>query len=699
MKTILLTLAAIFTLIGIYLSHNILLSIYVFLLEKPVWFLIIMIAVGVQIVGHIFRAKRTKLVIDQAASSSVRFQFLNLSIGYLFNALLPLRLGEIVRAYLISKRLRISLLYTFIAIVIERMSDVIFLSFIVIIGSVLIGGEVATNIALIACMAGALAGAILLFLLLLKQENKYILSIISSTSRIFNDSISNSIKFKVWSLIFGLQNFFNNSKLTRRYLYYATVSWLCYFISAFMIIIPLLSLTDISQIVITGVSPYIISLPSLSPLDSSSYYQLAQLLPIHITSDNLDLYAKVIWAVLILPMASVGIVSLIFYKVTKKVSTDSPLNSYSNKLLRYEDISQEFPAFLDTYFKGHSLSKVLHKIEVNGDLSLVRFFKGGSDAVTVLALHNNSLFVKKIVPVEYTERLRLQYKWLKKFKNKKLIVDVLGEQKTDSYYSIDLSYDPTNISMFEYVHSGSLSQSKKAIDDVWSYVFKNIYKLKKETQHVIERDEYVQDRLINKIRKALEVDDQLRAAIIGKYININGETYDNFYNILEKIKKHKQAWVDISTYRASDFIHGDMTIDNILINPITLKPFIIDPSDDNQVRGPIIDFARQAQSLVAGYEFLNNDDSFVKLEYINGLASINYQDHRSARYMQLYDYFTNEISKEYLTEAEQKTVLFHTGLLFGRMLAHRVVINPGNTLKYYAISVVLLNRFYRQYEK
>ena len=51
-----------------------------------------------------------------------------------------------------------------------------------------------------------------------------------------------------------------------------------------------------------------------------------------------------------------------------------------------------------------------------------------------------------------------------------------------------------------------------------------------------------------------------------------------------------------------------------------------------------------------------------------------------------------------LSPAEQRSVLFHVGLFYGRMLTHRVAINPGTVLKYYGVCIQALNRFLEQYE-
>jgi uncharacterized protein (TIRG00374 family) len=699
MKKILIALAVVLVPVVCFLSFDIFSSVFRYLNGKPTLILVLVIAIIIQLVGHLFRAKRTKILIDQAAKSSDKFQFLALSAGYLYNAILPFRLGELVRALLIARRLQISLLYTFAAVVIERLTDIIFLGVVVIMSALLVGGNIATSLIIFTSIILLVTIFAMMIIYLLNRENKVILNIVSSISSLFNVNISNSVKFKVWSLIFGLQSFTSNKKLIKRYVHLAVLSWCCYLLSSLTIVVFMLGLNNISQIVVAGVSPYIISIPVTTPLGIDSYHQLATLLPVSISASSLIIYAKIIWVVLTVPMAILGVVSIFIYKSGSENSSKSRAESFRNKLTRHADISQAFPIFLETYFKNSDLSQILHKIEVGGDLSLVKFFKGGSDAITVLALKDEKMFVKKIVPYEFTERLRIQYNWLKKYNNKVGIVNVIGEQENDDYYAIDLSYDPGGIMLFEYVHTRSLEQSKDMLDRVWKYVYENIYKLRKEATHKKERDNYVEERLMQKVIKACEVDDDLRSIIDDEKIKINGKVYDNFYTIINKIKADKTAWSDIATYRESDAIHGDLTVDNILVNVINNKPLIIDPSDDNQVRGPILDFARHTQSLAAGYEFLNDDISPTGYaREVDGLVSINYINHRSARYMQLYEYFRSNIIKKYLTKTEAKTVLFHTGLLYGRILAHRVHINPDNVLKYYAVCVVLLNEFYEQYK-
>ncbi len=666
------------------------------------WWPYILVAILIQLCGHWLRMLRTKTIIDQVKIGKESEQFGALGVGYLFNTLLPLRLGELLRAGIIATRLRISFVYTFAVIVLERAIDLLLIGCVVILVSSAVSGRAATTLLVAAIGAIMLAGSIIVFLVLLVRENKRLLSLVWKVSSWLNVQLSNSLRFKIWSLIFGLQQFIRRKRALRRYALLAIGSWICYVLSMYILAAPILHHTRAINTFTAATSPYVaVSAPS-GPAYIGNYEKVMRpvLTPSTDQGAGINTYIALSWLVLSLPMFIVGLSALFWLKLNP-VRRTKPLGdeeSFANKLLRRHDLSQEFPAFLDTYFLGHNLSRVLHKIEVAGELSLVKFFKGGSNAITMLALQGDRLFVKKIVPPEYRDRLRNQYLWLKKHGNLSKIVKVEDEQTTDSYYAIDLEYRPKNIPFFEYLHDRPLKASAKILDEMWAYLFKNVYKLGPLEQHTKERDEYIKDRLENKLKQAAEASADLTAAMQPEKIIVNGEMYDNLLVVLKRIKKHKQAWQDLATYRASTAVHGDVTIDNILVDMQNEQPLLIDPSDDNQIRGPVLDFGRHIQSLAMGYEFLCFDDEPVEL--IPGdIPAIHFHDLRSARYMHLYNHVIKEIVPKYLSEAEQRAIMFHVGLFYGRVLAHRVVINPENVLKFYGVSVKALNEFIAQYDK
>ena len=695
LKAVLLTIALTLTALGIYMTRDMLEIITLFLWGHPVILVAVVVAVVVQLLGHALRAKRTKLIIDQAAGSSLQFQFGALSIGYLFNTLLPFRIGEAIRALVIARRLHISFLYTFVAVVIERATDIFFLGVLVAAGALIIGNVPAWGLFTIALFGIILASLIIIVLLLLKNENKALLKMVAWAAHFFNPQIANRIRFKVWSLIFGLQSFFGNNSLVRQYVLYAVLSWMCYIVSTLIIITSLLNTGGLFEIIVSSVSPYVVV---LNPLDASSYQLFTTLLPDSANAINLDIFARILWAVLMLPMALIGLIALIFYRPgTKKTAADIKADPYVNKLMRHRDISQDFPTFLESYFAGNDLAKILHKIEVAGELSLVRFFKGGSDAITILVLKDGGLYVKKIIPPKYRDRLKAQYDWLKRHEKMKYLVKVLDAQDTKDYYAIDLEYDPKNIPFFEYAHHSSLAESKHVLEKVWKALYGHLYgKVGKPVYNPAARDAYIKKHIDGCVEKAASAHAELARLIDQPKIIINGNEYDNLPAVMARIKGNKQAWEDLATYTHAPAVHGDPSIDNILVNPNNDKPLIIDPAPDgNIIEGPVFDLGKFSQSFYCGYEFSFRDEDPVVLE---GNNKVRYRDHISAQYSKLWQFVHDELAPQYVSEAEQRAMIFHAGALHLRRLKHQVTYNPDNTLKFYAVGVKTLNEFIDQYK-
>lgn len=664
--------------------------------------LLIGLAVAVQLVGHVLRTLRTKTVLDSISKGSLANQFGALSIGYLFNVLLPFRAGELVRALIIALRLRVSLLFTFVVILLERIIDLLFIGFLVIIAALFFSGSTARLLVVGALGAIAISVLVIAGLVLLIREDQRLLSVIWRVTSWFNPGLCNKMRFKVWSLIYGLQRFRDRRLAVRRYIMLTIASWTCYIVSMLVLVLALIPGLNGAQQFIAASSPYIAVTSPAGPSYPEVYSQvISPVVAVNQAAPSVeDRFIVLSWLLLIVPMSLIGIASLFFVKVrvTRRRDRTSEVG-FANKLQRIEDISQEFPGFLDSYFSGHSLARVLHKLETSGELSLVRYFKGGSDAITILVL-SDSLIVKKIIPLEYEDRLKAQYDWLHDHRKLKNLVKTLGEQRTDDYYAIDLQYDSENISLFEYVHSTSHQHAKEAVETVWKALADHLYdakKLKKLAVHTKERDAFVKKHIEGCIALAAEANPALKQALEPDTLIINGQEYDNFHVIMDKIRHHPQAWRDIATYRQAPAVHGDMAIDNILISPRTRTPLIIDPAPDgNIIEGPVFDMGKLSQSFFCGYEFLFRSNDPVDL--LDG-NHINYRDHRSAAYTQLWEYLRNDLAPRYLSPEEQRSLMFHAATLHLRVLKHRVYINPDTVLQFYATGIRTLNLFLAQYDE
>ena len=662
----------------------------------------------VQLLGHVLRAARTKVPIDNVRRGSLAGQFRHLSIGYLFNVVWPLRVGEVVRAYLVAKTLRISFLYTLLAVVLERLIDVVLVSVAFLIGVALLGGPTAGIVPVAAVVALIVSALLIASFTALVRENATLMRLAWRVTAWLNTELENRARFTLWSVIFGFQRFFRQRRQLARYGVLTLTSWACYVAAAALTVALAFEALSGREAAIVTAAPSGVVSPSLGNGAPGAYVDNVRAFVEGSTSlsgADVLLFAAASWVVANVLVLVVAVVAL-FVNWARRTSAPlagaelAPSDRYVNKLGRDQDISGSMTHFLDAYFQRQHLSQVMHRLEVNGKVSLVRFFKGGSNAVTLLATNGSGeLFVKKMVPPEYAHRLKNQHDWLAERADHRQLVTVLREEHAEDHYAIDLEYRPSSEPLFEYVHENSLAESAAKLAEVWDYMYSQVYRVGPLEQRPDLRDEYVTERFVLRVRAAAESHPALRRALKSQRIVLNGREMDNFDRVLRRIQATEAAWTDLATFQPSTHIHGDLTVDNILVDLPTRDVLVIDPSDDNQLRGPVIDFARHMQSLAYGYEFLNEDEDPVVLgARPDGVPEITYRDARSARYAELAEFVTTEVMPRRLSPAEQRSVLFHVGLFYGRMLTHRVAINPGTVLKYYAVCIQALNRFMEQYE-
>ncbi|RBY96434.1 hypothetical protein DQ237_07195 [Blastococcus sp. TF02-8] len=660
----------------------------------------------VLLIGHVLRAARTKVPIDNVRRGSLAGQFRHLTIGYLFNIVFPFRVGEAVRAWLIAKTLRISVLYTFMAVVLERLIDIVLVATAYLVFVALVGAPVSGIVPVAAIGAVVVAVSLIVGFVLLVRENRVLMRLAWRMTGWLNPELENRARFKLWSVIFGFQRFARQRRQVIRYAVLVVASWVCYLAAATLVTVAVLPHLGAADTFRAVAAPYAVASPAVGNGAPGGFVQGAEsFLQGAVDADPAAIaaYAGATWFVLNVPVLAVAVIALFVNWARTKPQPPAPAElspgyRFVNKLGREQDISGRITHFLDAYFQRQHLSQVLHRLEVGGNVSLVQFFKGGSNAVTLLATSGDELFVKKMVPLEHAHRLKNQHDWLAARADHPQLVTVLREQHAEDHYAIDLEYRPSSVPLFEFVHENPLKDGVDKLREVWDYMYDRVYELGPVQRHPELRDDYVTERFVRRVQAAAESHAALAEAMKGDRIVVNGEELDNFDAILGRITANGAAWNDLATFQTSASIHGDLTVDNVLVDLPTRSVLVIDPSDDNQIRGPIIDFARQMQSLLYGYEFLNEEESPVVLGRDGELPEITYRDERSARYAELAEFVGTTIMPRRLSAPEQRSVLFHVGLFYGRMLTHRVVINPGTALKYYAVCVQALNRYLDQYE-
>ena len=662
--------------------------------------LLLILIVLLQMVGHYLRAYKSSLLINPIKNTNSLFLFKSLGIGFLFNSILPFRMGELMRAHVIGKKLNISRTVVFITILFERSIDVI----IVLAGvavALLVGGNVKVALNFISILLPfiiamiAISLVILIVIFELYVQNKMLLKFFYKLTNLFNNKIKDKLRFIIWSVIYGINTIYQKVSI-KKYVALSVLMWIFYVESLLLLAKVVFKNGDVAKNLLISLASYIsASIPS-GPAYVGTYHYYLTIIVSNIISqkENILSFSLISWVILVIPISIIGALFLfgnglrqygIFDFFSAKEIAGDASGKYMNKLFRYEDISNEMSYFLDAYFKNLEIARIISLQEISDKTRLLKTFKGGSNAVTILAWNGERECVRKITLLQHAAKLEDQYNWIKERQHLENIPNIIGCEKDEVSYSIDIEYNKEYIPFFDFIHSSNIDVSKKILEDVIIFVNKELYSSGEIIESVKNLDYYIKTKIFDKVNDCLVLNHQLPQIIDYPKIIINGKEYDNFSIIMEKITSNERIMQSISRYYQTS-LHGDLTVDNIIVNEG--KFILLDPNNENYISDPLVDYAKLYQSLHSGYEFLCMLES---VRY-NG-NEIYFEENISSKYSELFLHL-EKILSENLTHDRLKLIKFHEAIHYFRMLTYRAKINPETFLAFYSVAIRLLNEFY-----
>jgi hypothetical protein len=179
--------------------------------------------------GFVLRAYRWKYILEPVKVIKTRRLFSSVMISFMANNILPIRLGEFVRAYSIGKMENISKSSAFATIVIERILDVFFMLFLFMILLFLFPFALYFPENLIKNSYYFLFFSIvfLLFLLFIMWKREFVLDLIEKILKSFPQKVSDRIQNIVDSFIKGL-DFFRNTRNFVPIVILTIIMWIIY---------------------------------------------------------------------------------------------------------------------------------------------------------------------------------------------------------------------------------------------------------------------------------------------------------------------------------------------------------------------------------------------------------------------------------------------------------------------------------------
>lgn len=661
---------------------------------SPFSILVLFSAGMIQIAGHLLRAWKSYMMIKLIRQTKIRTLFKAEAIGSLFNVLLPLRLGEFIRAHLVGQSLSISRAAVFLMIIAERIVDGYIISLAAFSLTFFIPHYLGRFYILICLIATSLLGGTMIFhiiLYLIYRSDKWLLKLIYKFTDIFQERIKNRLRFIIWSCIFSLSVIVKRTPWFK-YLSASVLMWILFFTSSAIIVTltPSISPT-INRIFTSSILPYLVAGTPLGPTYLHYYIDSYRSI-IEGSIDHLPLltFGYINWLILVIPISICGIALIAISRRPSK-PVRSSIEVMRDKLTRDIDISQEFSNFLDTFFSGTHLSRALVENEVTEKYQLIKTFKGGSNALTVLVWQEQLMQVKKITLPQYKSKLIAQRDWLVARKHLPSLPRVTGWESKTNYFSFNIEYQEAYKPFFDFIHAEPIQESKKILAEVLRFVYTHIYFEQKKVKDTAKQlNMYIQDKILKKVRDTVALNVDISNLLEYESIIINGQRFDNLLQIIDKILKCPQAMQDLSRFNEGP-IHGDLTIDNIIVDPDG-SFIILDPNNENQVSDPVVDLAKLFQSLHSGYEFLCN---LKKVQIIEN--QIRFEEAISNKYGDLFIYLEDEL-KKYTDESVRRSILFHEGVHYCRMLTYRTQIEKTTAAAFYAVAVRLFNEYFKQYE-
>lgn len=646
--------------------------------------------------GEFVRVKNSRILVDLIAPNRFSDLFRAQAFGSLFNVFMPFRTGELVRAYVLGRMLTCSRTSILMTIVVERMADLLVLVF--FLSGLLAFNSLFFNMSflnspsfyLLYAYLLALFLAVLAALYLMASQNRYLLRAIYRSTALFNDAIRDRLRYALWGSICAVRVIFQKARVVR-YVSQAAAMWLLYASGVFLAVMAFYPFEPWQALFLSFSSFLCLAVPS-GPgfLGTFNYYFLEVLRPVtgNLGAESQVVFTFFIWGLVVMTPVTSGGIFLLLYKRQKSAFDRSDL--YLNKLMRHDNISSDLSHFLDEYFSQNMIYSIVTRFETEGASKVMTVFKGGSNAVTLLMCgQDRDRFVRKIALPQYEGKLRAQYQWLQSHDLPEF-PKLLSCSKNERFYCYDLKYYGEYAPFFDYIHKNQLAGSVKILESILDFMNRKVYLNGRQIRSEKTISDYISRKAVGKVMDVAAMSPVMRRLLSFEQIEINGVLYDNFHSILRKIMDSKEILEELSLFRECQ-IHGDLTIENIIVNDGRF--ILLDPNDENTVSDPVVDIAKLYQSLHSGYEFLCG----INEVRVDG-HRISFNEQLSIRYQNLFYSLDRKMRRE-LAPKDYRSIFFHEGVHYCRMLPYKARQNLQTLPLFYSIGVRLFNEYYAQCTK
>lgn len=618
--------------------------------------LLMVIAVTFMVCGHIFKVRRWGLLISVYEYPSSGNLLTALSLGHSLNAVLPIRVGDLLRVFYAGKKLKNGYSFSIATVLVDLYIDLIS------VGAMFFGlsliGKGGEHLQLIAhrYMIGFVVIIPLTILCFLYR--KHLKKGISAIALIFNERIEFRILYISYLAIASLKDIFQ--KINKgKFVIYTFVMWGSYVVS-YIVFAEAIQRTgfhyttsDVFTTLFSGASMYKVEARSVS-----------------------------LWAIFIMfPLA----ICLICSFIARKKTSQEPEKRFILPQMNRSDRL----AFLRTYYSEDNRAHLQSYLKINKDAVVLEDNSAGSNASTVVVMKDEKMYFRKYAFDEDGTKLAEQISWIESHQADIPLPIIVSKRCEDNFVTYDMHSYASAVGLFRYIHTMPAIQGWNVLNQALDHMRVGLHSKNCKSCDLTTIQKYIE----SKVTKNLQIIEGKSRYIenLEKYrkIEVNGKELRTlqFYKPMFDTEHMKRIFSH-DTY--SD-IHGDLTIENIvcLSNPdeldvqefqgkaLPVNYYFIDPNTGNVHDSPFLDYAKMLQSLHGNYEFLMMVAS-VSIDK----NKVNFMMTKSEAYGKVYQEYRKYLIKHF-SKDEVLSIYYHEIIHWLRLMPYKIRKNEKMAVVFY----------------
>lgn len=624
---------------------------------------LLFLATALLLLAHAARAARWAFLFPRNAVPARLSLLMGLGIGYAVNALVPLRVGELIRGAVAARLTRVRFSYVMATIFAERTADLALLALMILVTSGLASDSRYAHWSAAFFTAAALA--ILAFALVVRHSRRA-RRLVWRLAGIFNDRIRVELADFAWS---ASELLLGGSLLRWRFVTATIIMWGLYAAAyaSFGRLIGAPVLDVVAAILQQPLEPLAASIGNAGAIADRTSLIVFTLTPILLI---------LTYGALMQSQAIARSVDIVLRH--GRSGRGSP-TSHSD---RFSAITG-YQSFLGAHFSGDDQAVSGFGMEAVSDCIVHKFYHGGSDAVTALVETDERLVIRKFAVGSAAAKLQAQALWLQRHAELSIpLVEVVAERQGSNVFSYDMPLLTPANDFYDVIHSSTSARNRERMMQVLGHVdaLHAQTALGDADREPIEA--YLEEKVVRNAAAVLEFG---RGMLGRSDYSINNVAHDlHDWQCLAD-----RAWLlaQLRDRRVAT-IHGDLTVENVIIAPDhPAGLYIIDPNPENIFDSPLIDWAKMMQSLHLGYETLNRGISFSLSAGDVQLAAT-----RSQAYAELHADLEAEIVSRFGDDGLRE-VYFHELVNYLRLTTYKMRQSQSRGFGFFVCCSILLSRY------